>query len=123
MCKVHDITVTVASGNNASDSCQVSPANVESTITVGGSDLQSKFTNIQTESDLEDTFQNGNTGACVDLFAPCVDIYGACGGYKKCIFVHDTTQCCCSIFRRISGGQTLASKRGASSIFDTRQNS
>eukprot|EP01025_Chloroclados_australasicus_P010900 TRINITY_DN1462_c0_g1_i10.p1 TRINITY_DN1462_c0_g1~~TRINITY_DN1462_c0_g1_i10.p1 ORF type:complete len:595 (-),score=75.87 TRINITY_DN1462_c0_g1_i10:958-2742(-) len=88
--QVYDITVTVASGNKASDSCQVSPANVESTITVAGSNLQSKFADLQSESDLEDTYQYSNTGACVDIFAPGVDIYGACGGQNKCGFVHDT---------------------------------
>eukprot|EP01026_Neomeris_dumetosa_P069802 TRINITY_DN6918_c2_g1_i7.p1 TRINITY_DN6918_c2_g1~~TRINITY_DN6918_c2_g1_i7.p1 ORF type:complete len:540 (+),score=83.13 TRINITY_DN6918_c2_g1_i7:75-1694(+) len=83
----HNITVTVASGNMGTDSCSISPANVNSTITVGASNLESKFSEIEyKEGSYESIYQYSNTGACVDLFAPGVDIYGACGGFSENIF-------------------------------------
>eukprot|EP01026_Neomeris_dumetosa_P041277 TRINITY_DN341_c0_g3_i7.p1 TRINITY_DN341_c0_g3~~TRINITY_DN341_c0_g3_i7.p1 ORF type:complete len:616 (+),score=103.40 TRINITY_DN341_c0_g3_i7:730-2577(+) len=86
----HNVTVTVASGNTGSDSCSISPANVATTITVAASNLPSKFTQQNlTENTQEDIYDYSNTGACVDIFAPGVDIYGACGGQNKCGFVHD----------------------------------
>jgi len=78
--EVHNITVTVASGNKGSDSCSSSPANVASTLTVAASNLQNKFEEQQNADDSENIYQYSNTGACVDIFAPGVDIFGACGG-------------------------------------------
>jgi subtilisin family serine protease len=79
----HGIPVVVASGNSGVDSCYVAPANVPETITVAASDLDTKF-GITQSSDAESIYRWSNTGKCVDIFAPGVDIYGACGGPGRC---------------------------------------
>ena len=79
----HDIAVVVASGNSAVDSCFIAPANVPETITVAASDLETKFDGTQ-ETDVETVYRWSNTGKCVDIFAPGVDIYAACGGAHRC---------------------------------------
>eukprot|EP00210_Caulerpa_lentillifera_P007903 g7544.t1 len=84
----HDIPVVVASGNSGVDSCYVAPANVPETITVAASDLETKFSETKMH-DKESIYRWSNTGRCVDIFAPGVDIYGACGGAKRCDEVHD----------------------------------
>ena len=84
------VMVVVASGNSAVDSCFVAPGNVEETLTVAASDLDTKFS--PPPSDLQAAAAEGreglyrwsNTGSCVDLFAPGVDIYAACGGAGRC---------------------------------------
>lgn len=55
------------------------PANVPQAITVAASNLPSKFSSQQRQDVSEDLYRWGNTGACVDVFAPGVDIYAACG--------------------------------------------
>ncbi|EFJ51534.1 hypothetical protein VOLCADRAFT_31946, partial [Volvox carteri f. nagariensis] len=62
----HGIVVVVASGNSAMDSCRVVPANVP----------ENKFGPGPREGQ-ESMYQWANTGACVDLFAPGVEIFGA----------------------------------------------
>lgn len=57
-----EIVVVVAAGNNRGDSCNFSPAFVTNAITVGASDV----------SDQRALFSN--YGACVDLYAPGVNI-------------------------------------------------
>lgn len=97
----HNISVVVASGNSGVDSCYVVPANVPETICVAASDLPSKF-NTTHFNDPETLYQWSNTGQCVDVFAPGVDIYAACGGASK-----RTTPSCnllirnCSVSHRI----------------------
>ena len=54
-------------------------ANVGQTISVAGSDLTTKF-NATHYGDPEGYYTFSNTGSCVDIFAPGVDIYAACGG-------------------------------------------
>ena len=82
-------SVVVASGNSAVDSCFVAPGNVEETITVAASDLNTKFT-VTRASDREGIYRWSNTGECVDIFAPGVDIYSACGGIGRCSQVTDS---------------------------------
>lgn len=60
------------------DACQISPANLDVVITVGASEVDNKFSPGQQQHDILYTWSN--TGTCVDIFAPGVDIYGACGG-------------------------------------------
>jgi len=75
----HGITVVVATGNDQVDACQITPANVNGTIAAAGSDMSNKF-NPPQSSDYELIYEYDNTGACVDVFAPGVDILAACGG-------------------------------------------
>jgi subtilisin family serine protease len=41
--------------------------------------------------DTENLYSWSNTGACVKLFAPGVDIYGACGGASRCATLNDSS--------------------------------
>ena len=54
-------------------------ADVSSAISVAASDLNTKFER-NGSGDEEVVYSWSNTGACIDLFAPGVDIYAACGG-------------------------------------------
>jgi subtilisin family serine protease len=55
-------TVVVAAGNNFADACSYSPASAPNALTVGASNLQ------------DTKAQFSNSGPCVDLFAPGVNI-------------------------------------------------
>ena len=59
------VLVVTASGNQNTDACTISPGNVEDSLTVSAVD----------ERDAR--YGSGNTGPCVDLFAPGVNILGA----------------------------------------------
>ena len=85
------VTVVAAAGNAAADSCEVAPGNGRASINVAASDLATKFGSrgVQRPDDTEagppdGVYQYSNTGACVDLFAPGVDILAACGGAGGC---------------------------------------
>lgn len=84
----HGLTVVVASGNSGVDSCFIAPANVPETITVAASNLKTKFGETAA-GDIEGIYKWSNTGSCVDVFAPGVDIYAACGGIGRCSEVTD----------------------------------
>eukprot|EP01025_Chloroclados_australasicus_P021450 TRINITY_DN2255_c1_g1_i3.p1 TRINITY_DN2255_c1_g1~~TRINITY_DN2255_c1_g1_i3.p1 ORF type:complete len:714 (+),score=100.25 TRINITY_DN2255_c1_g1_i3:672-2813(+) len=84
----YNVVTVVASGNLATDSCNIVPANIPETITVAASDLPTKFGQTG-YLDVETMYQWGNTGKCVDIFAPGVGIYAACGGDSRCELVHD----------------------------------
>jgi len=81
--KNHGITVIVASGNSAVDACNVAPANVPEVITVAATDVQNKY-NGTVKGGSEGMYEWSNTGPCVDIHAPGVDIYSACGGDARC---------------------------------------
>ena len=67
-------------GNTNSDSCQEAPADVRTAIAVGASDLTFKFDASQGSQNLkEPIYPYSNTGACLDVFAPGVNILAACG--------------------------------------------
>ena len=67
-------------GNTNSDSCQEAPADVRTAIAVGASDLTFKFDASQGSQNLnEPIYPYSNTGACLDIFAPGVNILAACG--------------------------------------------
>ena len=72
----------VATGNSKIDACTITPANVNGTIAVAGSDTSNKF-NPPEPGDQEMIYEYDNTGKCVDVFAPGVDIMAACGGAGK----------------------------------------
>ena len=81
----YGVTVVVASGNSAMDACYVAPANVPEVITVGATDLPSKYnSSLYSTMQQETLYTWSNTGPCVDIFAPGVDIYSACGGESRC---------------------------------------
>ncbi|KAL0022446.1 hypothetical protein WJX79_001348 [Trebouxia sp. C0005] len=85
----HGITVVVATGNDQIDACQITPANVNGTIAAAGSDMSNKF-NPPQSTDYELIYEYDNTGACVDIFAPGVDILAACGGAGRCTPLDDS---------------------------------
>lgn len=74
--------MVVATGNSQIDACTITPANVNGTIAVAGSDASNKF-NPSEPGDHEMLYEFDNTGRCVDVFAPGVDILAACGGAGK----------------------------------------
>ena len=69
---VRSVLVVTAAGNFRGDACDVSPARVPSTLTTAASD----------SADV--AYSWGNDGACVDVYAPGVDVVSACGGSKRC---------------------------------------
>ncbi|KAK9868509.1 hypothetical protein WJX84_010693 [Apatococcus fuscideae] len=85
----YNLTVVAATGNNQKDACGTSPANVDVVLAVAASDVANKFSPGQQQRDI--LYSWDNTGPCVDLFAPGVDIYGACGGPGLCSPVNDST--------------------------------
>jgi subtilisin family serine protease len=86
------VTVVVAAGNDRTDACSVAPAGVAEAITVAASNLPSKFDgrgawgwgagDDRRGDDILYTW--GNTGPCVSLLAPGVDIFAACAADKRC---------------------------------------
>jgi len=86
----HGITVVVASGNSGVDACYVAPANVPEVITVAATDVDTKYSGTS-KGDKESMYRWSNTGPCVDIFGPGVDIYSACGGQSRCDIVDDTS--------------------------------
>mmetsp|Transcript_94018 Transcript_94018/g.166487 ORF Transcript_94018/g.166487 Transcript_94018/m.166487 type:complete len:524 (-) Transcript_94018:152-1723(-) len=60
-----NITMVVAAGNDYDDACNYSPANLRSVVTVGATDAYDRRASFS------------NTGACVDIFAPGVNILSA----------------------------------------------
>lgn len=59
------VVVVAAAGNLGADSCRFYPARNEATISVGATDIGDRL------------FKNSNVGACVDLFAPGVNVLAA----------------------------------------------
>lgn len=78
----------MCAGNTQQDACYVSPANVPDVITVAASDIPNKFESNATQEDV--IYYWGNLGVCVDIFAPGVDIYSACGSEKRCNKLSDS---------------------------------
>jgi aqualysin 1 len=60
------VTYAVAAGNDGADACAASPARVPAALTVGAARVAS----LRDGSMADLTWQFGNQGACVDLFAP-----------------------------------------------------
>ncbi|CAK0785055.1 hypothetical protein CVIRNUC_008260 [Coccomyxa viridis] len=84
------VTVVVAAGNTKADSCTIAPGNVNGTLNMAASDLASKFMERPPAGVKDGLYPWSNTGRCVDMFAPGVDILAACGGAGKCPEVSDT---------------------------------
>jgi subtilisin family serine protease len=82
-------TVVVASGNSAIDACDVTPANVGPALTVAGSNIGGNKFDRAADRDGgggggEPLYRWSNTGRCVDVFAPGVEIFSACGSAGRC---------------------------------------
>jgi subtilisin family serine protease len=100
------------------DSCLVVPANVDEAITVAASDLDDKFNATQTR-DPEDIYLYANTGSCVDIFAPGVDILAACGSTSK-----PQTRNARGIYRRLTAESFPGKSPGSEGnirLFDTQE--
>lgn len=96
----HGVTVIVASGNSSVDACTISPANVPEAITVSATSQTTRPTSATDVDTLGGsagaTYDNmsvmkgeaiyawSNIGPCVDIWAPGVDIYSACGSPTRC---------------------------------------
>ena len=79
----------VIAGNTDGDSCQEAPADVRSSIAVGASDLTFKFNASEgTQTGNEPIYPYSNTGACLDIFAPGVNILAACGSASEHLIPH-----------------------------------
>lgn len=72
------VTVIAAAGNSRKSACIVAPANVAEAITVGGTNLASKFNSVTTSTDTESLYAWSNTGPCIDISAPAVQVPSAC---------------------------------------------
>jgi subtilisin family serine protease len=83
----YGVVTVVASGNAQLDACYVSPANVNDAITVAASDVPTKYEDSGIQEDIP--YYWSNMGSCVDIFAPGVDIYSACGSPKRCNRLQD----------------------------------
>lgn len=57
-------------------------ANVGEVISVAATNLPTKF-NTTAYMDTETLYSWNNYGSCIDILAPGVDIYAACGGQGK----------------------------------------
>ena len=90
----------VATGNSQIDACQITPANVNGTIAVAASDMSNKF-NPPGSGDYELIYEYDNTGRCVDVFAPGVDIMAACGGAGKRYITHGRHQNSCPVLMAV----------------------
>ena len=87
------VFTTVAAGNSQGDACTVVPACVSDAVTVGASDLSPRYRQggVMALQPGNDTLYSWtDTGRCVDLFAPGVDVVSACGGAKRCGRVSDS---------------------------------
>ena len=78
----YKVTVVVAAGNVKANSCTIVPANVDEAITVGASDMAGKF-NASSLDNKDLMYSWSNTGPCISVFAPGVDILSACGSPGK----------------------------------------
>ena len=76
--ETYGISVVVAAGNLKTDSCSIVPANVASAISVAAMDTTTKFGASTGNADV--MYSWSNTGGCISVFAPGVDILSACGG-------------------------------------------
>jgi subtilisin family serine protease len=90
------ITVIVAAGNSALDACNVAPANVPEAITVAATSVDDEYNRTQASvqeysSALETMYTWSNTGPCIDIFAPGVNIYSACGAPSRCAVLNNSS--------------------------------
>jgi len=85
------LTVVVPAGNSNGDSCSSFPAMIPAAITVGATD---RFDYLASFT---------NHGACIDLFAPGVDVETASGTYSGTEFSAAITAGAASLWVRVNG--------------------
>ena len=61
-----------AAGNSQTNACTTTPANVDVVLAVGATEARNKFSPGMQQQDVLYTW--GNTGPCIDLFAPGKDV-------------------------------------------------
>ena len=109
------VFVTAAAGNSQGNACSLVPASVPSVFAVGGSDLPAplRVPNARPASAASDILYSwSDTGPCLALFAPGVDIISACGGSNRCGAVSDTAYA-------IASGTSMAAPHvaGAAAVY------
>ena len=85
----HGLFVTVAAGNAGGDSCDLVPASVPQALTVGASSVSGYFKAgalppSGAKGVADSLYSWTDTGACVGIFAPGVNVQSACGGTNRC---------------------------------------
>jgi subtilisin family serine protease len=109
------VFVTAAAGNSQGNACSLVPASVPQVFAVGGSDLPapSRVPGARPASATSDILYSWtDTGPCLALFAPGVDIISACGGSKRCGAISDTAYA-------IASGTSMAAPHvaGAAAVY------
>ena len=86
----HGVLVVVAAGNSAGDSCSLVPSSVPEAISVGATSMLRYFVNgalppaSPAAGGADSLYTWTDTGPCVSIFAPGVNVLSACGGTNRC---------------------------------------